>query len=379
MPIHESQCFPHSNVVDSTPPLSVPLRSTIAIDGLTKHFGQRTAIDSVCLTIDRGDHLAILGPSGAGKSTLLRIIAGLERSDSGEVRIDGRIANDLPPNRRGLAYMSQDYALYPQLNVRRNLETALLSLKLSPLERDARCAEALAWFDIEPLAEQLPAQLSGGQAQRVALAKALIRRPHWLLLDEPFSQLDCRLRDELRELLTKVCEHYQTCLVFVTHDPLDALRMASKLALLVDGRLVQCDAPLQVYRAPSCRRAAELVSPWGINWLCFQSCDEAAVSSSAELVSQLRLELSGGACVGFRPEDAQLRPASMRLENSASVKPKLIMSVAVVRVQSLGFAQLVSVQSHGRQYHCLLPAAEIVPEQPQLAIAVDALLHCRRD
>lgn len=356
--------------------------SSIEIDGLAKCFGKWTAIDSISLTIDRRDHLAILGPSGAGKSTLLRIIAGLERSDRGELRIDGRVANDLPPDQRSLAYMSQDYALYPQLKVRRNLETALLSLKLSKVERDARCAEALTQFDIEPLAGQFPAQLSGGQAQRVALAKALIRRPHWLLLDEPFSQLDCRLRDELRELLTRACEHYQTCLVFVTHDPLDALRMASKLALLVDGKLVQYGAPLQVYRTPSCRRAAELVSPWGINWLSSQSLDEAAAWSSPELVSRLRTELARDTDIAFRPENTQLQAASNALENSSGGEANLIMPVAIERVQSLGFAQLVSVSSNVQHYRCLLPPlvrvpVEKTPDQTQLVIAAGALLYCR--
>ncbi len=379
MPTHESQRLPHGGAVDRASPRRATLASTIEIDGLTKRFGQRLVVDKISLTIEHQYHLAILGPSGAGKSTLLRIIAGLERSDMGELRIDGRVANALPPSQRGLAYMSQDYALYPQLNVRQNLETALLPLKLQRFERDARCAEALAWFDIELLAEQFPAQLSGGQAQRVALAKALIRRPHWLLLDEPFSQLDCRLRDELRELLLKVCEHYRTCLIFVTHDPLDALRMASKLALLIDGRLVQYDTPLRVYRTPHCRRAAELVSPWGVHWLGSQSCDEAAAESSPALVSQLRTELTRGTSIGFRPEDAQLQCASNRLGNRPSVESKIIMSVAVERVQSLGFAQLVYVQSHGRQYACLIPAAEMLPEQPQLVIAADALLHCPQD
>ncbi|MEO8271331.1 MAG: ABC transporter ATP-binding protein [Aureliella sp.] len=350
--------------------------SSIEIQGLTKRFGQRTALDAICLTIDRQDHMAILGPSGAGKSTLLRIVAGLERSDMGEVRIDGQVANDLPPDRRSLAYMSQDYALYPQLNVRRNLETALLSLKLSTSERGARCAEVLAWFDIEPLAEQYPAQLSGGQAQRVALAKAVIRRPHWLLLDEPFSQLDCRLRDELRRLLSRVCEHYRTCLIFVTHDPLDALRMASKLVLLFDGRLVQYGEPLQVYRKPNCGRAAELLSPWGVNWLCSQSLDEAAACSSPALIEGLRTELTRGTNIGVHPEDAQLRSASQALENSSSIAPQLVMPVTVERVQSLGFAQLVYVQSQDQRYHCLLPAAETVPDQPRLVIAAEALLHC---
>ncbi|MCC7335579.1 MAG: ABC transporter ATP-binding protein [Pirellulaceae bacterium] len=359
--------------------------ASIEIRGLTKRFGHRKAIDAVSLTIDRRDHLAILGPSGAGKSTLLRIIAGLERCDMGELRIDGRLANDLPPDQRSLAYMSQDYALYPQLNVRRNLETALLSLKLSSSERDVRCAEALAWFDIEPLTGQFPAQLSGGQAQRVALAKALIRRPDWLLLDEPFSQLDCRLRDELRGLLTRVCEHYQTCLVFVTHDPLDAFRMASKLALLDDGRLLQCAPPLQVYQTPSCRSSAELISPWGVNWLCSQSLDEAAAWSSPELIDDLRTELAGEICIGFRPENAQLQSSSgqSKTMKSSSGGSKLVLPVTVERVQSLGFAQWLTVCSNGQHYLCLVPhlpkiPAEKVDEQSHLVIAAEALLHCRR-
>lgn len=350
--------------------------STIKISGLSKRFGRHTALDGFNLTIDSREHLAILGPSGAGKSTLLRVIAGLERPDEGELWIGGRAANELAPDRRGLAYMSQDYALYPQLSVLQNLQSALWSLKLSSAERDARCRESLVWFGIEAVAGQLPAQLSGGQAQRVALAKALIRRPQWLLLDEPFSQLDCRLRDELRDLLAKVCEHYQTCLIFVTHDPLDALRMAKQLALLVDGKLVQCDAPLQVYRAPAGRLAAELVSPWGIHWLSPQGFASGTFSGAQAGGDALRAELARGAELGFRPEDAQLHTAASLLEKTARAETVWSMPVRVERVQSLGFAQLVFVQTPADRYSCLLPVAAVVPDSPQLVVAAESLLHC---
>ncbi len=338
----------------------------IEIRGLTKGYGDVTVLREIDLPFTGGDHWALLGPSGAGKSTLLRILAGLETPDAGQIELDGIDITRVTPDQRGLALMSQDYALYPQLNVQKNLETALLSLRLSRAESDARCAAALEWFRIASLSGHLPSQLSGGQAQRVALAKALIRRPSWLLLDEPFSQLDGPLREELRELLAKVSEHFQTSLIFVTHDPLDALRLATQVAILDAGRIQQVATPARAYQHPTCRAAAELLSPWGVNWLSPQSLNQCAVTP---LVQELATAIAAGEQVGFRPEAAQIEVSNLASENG------LRMPVMIQRVVHVGFAQLHHCSAAGQVYRCLSPDRKASGQHANLFIPTDALLR----
>ena len=300
----------------------------LVIDALSKNFGSRRVLQRVNLHLQSQTRLAVLGRSGVGKSTLLRILAGVESADGGRIELDGTDITRLPAHRRQLALMSQDYALYPHQNVRKNLLTALLPLRLGRAEQAARSGALLQQLRIADLQDQLPAQLSGGQAQRVALAKALIRRPQWLLLDEPFSQLDGPLREELGGLVLESVVQLAAGLVLVTHDPLDALRLATHIAILDQSRIVQYGAADEVYQRPATRAAAELLSPWGINWLD---------------ASQL---------TGFRPEAARLESATQVAPEGAA---ELRLPGVVARLTYLGFAQLIDVQAGGRPHRCLLP------------------------
>ncbi len=317
----------------------------IEITGLTKRFGSFVAIDSVGLKVAAGDRLAILGASGAGKSTLLRLISGLETPDVGSIAIDGVDVSRALPHQRNLVLMSQDYPLYPQLCVRKNLEAALISLSLSRSAREARCSEVLSWFDIAELAEKLPSQLSGGQAQRVAFAKALVRNPAVLLLDEPLSQVDATVRENLRELILKVVEHASSSLILVTHDAVDALRLVNKVAILNEGKLVQLDSPEAVYRAPTTRASAELLSMFGVHWL---NAERLARFSASLLKQQAAEELNEGRELGFRPELCGLSASYPDDRNSLTIEAK------VEIIQFLGFARLVTLRVEHDLYRCLV-------------------------
>lgn len=345
----------------------------IEVRGLSKCFGLLPVLNGVDLQLEEYQRLAVLGPSGAGKSTLLRVLAGLETHTAGSILVDGVDVTHLTPDRRRLALMSQDYALYPQLNVRRNLETALLSLRLNRQETASRCDDALARFHIGHLSGQLPSQLSGGQAQRVALAKAIIRRPRLLLLDEPFSQLDGPLRDELRDLLCEVVEQYQIPLIFVTHDPLDAMRIASQVAILHAGKIEQRDAPTQVYQSPLSLAAAELMSPWGVNWLptaiiehhIEQQIDQRGLGPG---VQSLRQSLGKGQQIGFRPELTRLEAVDVVAADS------LCIPVTVERTAYVGFAYLLQVKGAETSFRCLVAEPSNVGERRMMIVAQRALL-----
>lgn len=314
--------------------------AAIELRGLSKRFGARTAVDHLTLSIPGASTTVLMGRSGAGKTTLLRLVAGLERPDSGQVLIGGNDVRDVPPARRGLAYVNQGYSLYPQLTVRKNLEAALAPLRLARRERLERIEEVLEQFAIGDLQRHLPSQLSGGQSQRVAFAKAVVRRPACLLLDEPLSQLDPPLKAEMRRLLREVVRGYSPTLLLVTHDPLDAMDLADQLVIIRAGRLEQQDAPEAVYGRPTSRDAAELTSLFGVNRIEFDRSSEGdACSDDKTLV--------------FRPE------AVCWSEREAGVGAIALNATAVAK-RSLGFAWIVDLQVGHQAFTALCKDADLV-------------------
>ena len=236
-----------------------PLR--LEIESLTRAFGGRPVVDDVSLTVAAGQVTCLLGPSGCGKSTTLRIIAGVERADTGTVRIDGRAMAGpglhLPPERRGVGMMFQDFALFPHLSVAANVGFGLSGDRAL---RDRRVAELLERVNLAGFAAKHPHQLSGGEQQRVALARALAPRPRVMLMDEPFSGLDNRLRDGIRDTTLEILKEEGAAVVLVTHEPDEAMRMADEIALMRGGRIVQRGAPYNVYNAPVDKAAAAFFS-----------------------------------------------------------------------------------------------------------------------
>jgi sulfate transport system ATP-binding protein len=224
---------------------------SIEVRNVTKRFGSFLALDDVSLEIPQGSLTAILGPSGSGKSTLLRIVAGLERPDSGEVLLAGESATRLTPQRRNVGFVFQHYAAFKHMTVRDNVAFALTIRKRPKQEIRERVDELLELVQLSGFADRYPSKLSGGQRQRMALARALAAKPHVLLLDEPFGALDARVRAELRDWLRRLHEEVHVTTVFVTHDQEEAMEVADRVAVLDHGRLEQVGAPAELYDAPA--------------------------------------------------------------------------------------------------------------------------------
>src|ERR687895_1255910 len=231
----------------------------LAVEGLDKAFGGVLVLDQAALRADPGRVVALLGPSGCGKTTLLRCIAGLERPDAGQVRLDGRDLSApgafVAPERRRIGMVFQDGALFPHLTVAGNVGYGLSRGE----RRGARVAEALALVDLAGFGDRLPASLSGGQAQRVALARALVTRPSVLLLDEPFSNLDTILRVQIRAEVQRLLADLGVTAVFVTHDQEEAFVVGDEVAVMLDGRVAQHDTPAELYRSPASRAVARFI------------------------------------------------------------------------------------------------------------------------
>lgn len=301
--------------------------ASIRLRGITKTFGDTRVLNGIDLEIADGEFLTLVGPSGCGKSTTLRIIAGLETQTAGNVEIDGAVVNAVRPSRRDLAMVFQSYALYPHLTVRQNLATPLLLRDLGFWERfpllgalvpgrrekvealAATVREAARTLEIEHLLDRKPAQLSGGQRQRVALGRAMVRNPAAFLMDEPLSNLDAGLRVHMRAELSELHRSLGTTFVYVTHDQAEALTMSDRMAVMLDGDLLQVGAPDEVYQNPQDLRVAEFVGSPKINVVA-GGCDSSGRLSCLGIALGRRLAQPAGGTlsIGWRPEHFALRP-----------------------------------------------------------------------
>ena len=231
----------------------------IAIENLSKNFGGFLALDQIELTIETGELFFLLGPSGCGKTTLLRHIAGFYQPDEGRILFDGKDVTRVPPHQRNTGMVFQNYALWPHLTVEKNVAFGLEERRLPKAEIDRRVTEALGVVRLEELARRKIHEMSGGQQQRVALARALVVRPACLLLDEPLSNLDSKLRLEMRQEIRRICREFRLTSVYVTHDQQEALSIADRIAILNSGKLLQVGAPAEIYRNPRNRFVAEFI------------------------------------------------------------------------------------------------------------------------
>ena len=234
---------------------------SLEIVGARKAFGSVHALDGIDLSVVKGEFFALLGPSGCGKTTLLRIIAGIHPVDAGSVTLNGRDITRVPMHRRNLAMVFQSYALFPHLNAFDNVAFGLRSRKISGEDIKRRVAEALALVRLEALASRYPVQMSGGQQQRVALARALAVRPDLLLLDEPLSNLDARLRDEMRMEIRDLQRRLGITTILVTHDISEAFTMSDRMGVMQEGKIVQIGRAVDIYNRPWNRFIANFVGP----------------------------------------------------------------------------------------------------------------------
>jgi len=323
----------------------------VVLKGISKAFGKLRAVDEVSLEIGDGDFFTLLGPSGCGKTTLLRVIAGFYPPDGGEVFFGERLVNDVPPHRRDTGMVFQNYALFPHLTVRENIAYGLRVRKVGRAEMDARIGEMIRSVRLEGLEKRFPSQLSGGQQQRVALARALVISPQILLMDEPLSNLDAKLRVAMREEIRRIQKQLGITTIYVTHDQEEAMAVSDHIAILNLGRLEQLGRPDEIYFHPCSRFAAEFMG--GSNIL------EIQVLSYDETASRLRAETGGTALTVRAPRPAgeraylSVRPEWVRLAEEpgedvidGTVESTTFLGALVrYRVRALG-GQGIAVEVH---------------------------------
>lgn len=300
-----------------------------------KTFGDVSAVSGISLGVRDGEFMVLLGPSGCGKTTFLRIIAGLEKQTGGDVHIDGRVVNQLPPRARGIAMVFQSYGLYPHFTIRNNIAFPLRTQREPKAEIDRKVAWSAQLLGIGHLLDRKPRQLSGGERQRVALARALVRDPTVFLLDEPLSNLDAKLRASARNEIRQFQQRVATTTIYVTHDQVEAMGMGDRIAVIDHGKVRQVGTPAEIYDDPADRFVATFVG-----------------SPPMNLVSW------NGGSLGFRPE--QFLPREM-IENGDSQE----FSFRVDRVEYLGSERIaygeVQGQKPGQEVTAKLPMAH-VPE-----------------
>ena len=295
----------------------------LRISALHKHYGAVHAVRGVDLEIPKGEFTVLVGQSGCGKSTLLRTIAGLEDADSGTIEIDGRVVNDVPPRDRDVAMVFQNYALYPYMSVYENIAFGLRVRRTPSGEIEARVRRAAQMLDIGPLLERLPRQLSGGQRQRVAIGRAIVRNARLFLFDEPLSNLDAQLRDEMRGEIKRLHQEISNTMIYVTHDQIEAMTLADRIVLLRDGRIEQAGSPLDLFERPATRYVAGFLGSPAMNFIAGQLV-AAGTGLGVRLSDSVTLGLPAGrfsttlavdrpVVLGLRPEHlARARPDERR-------------------------------------------------------------------
>ena len=322
----------------------------VVLEHLTKKFGEVSAVDDLDLEMHAGEFVALLGPSGCGKTTTLLMVAGIYRPTSGAITFGDRRVEHLHPKDRGIGMVFQSYALYPHMTVAENIAFPLeLRRSIPKDERDRRVREAAALVRVDALLDRRPAQLSGGQQQRVALARALVKRPEILLLDEPLSNLDARLRHEMRGEIKRLQKEIGITSIFVTHDQLEALTMADRVAVMRDGRLQAYATPAELYARPTNRFVAEFIGSPPMNFL-----DAEVAAKNGSFVARagdLEIPLvrrpareAPEATVGIRPEHLEISAPG---EGDASAE--------VYVVEPMGREQIVDVQVGGHRLRAIAP------------------------
>ena len=288
---------------------------TLHIRDLVRRYSADSVVGPLSFSVEKGEFFSLLGPSGCGKTTTLRCIAGFERADSGEILLEGRPIQDMPPHRRGVGLVFQSHALFPHLSVRQNVAFGLEVHRVARSEVERRVAASLALVELGSLADRMPHQLSGGQQQRVALARSLVMEPPLLLLDEPMSSLDMKLRVQMRDELRALQRRLGTTTVFVTHDQTEALALSDRIAVLSQGRIEQVGTPQEIYLRPASRFVAEFV---GLSNLMVGTVTGRAgevtgfvTTSGLRLFSASPAPQTGPATILIRPERLQFVPPGL--------------------------------------------------------------------
>ncbi len=284
---------------------------SLQLNGIRKSYGTTPVLDDVTLALEAREFIAFLGPSGSGKSTLLRIIAGLESADAGEVWLDGRRIDQLPPGERGVAMVFQHYALYPHMSVRENMAFGLRNARVPKDEIDRRIDDAAKVLEIDHMLDRKPAAMSGGQRQRVAIGRAIVKHPKLFLLDEPLSNLDAALRLRTRVELAQLKQKVDAAVIMVTHDQAEAMTLADRIVVINDRQIQQVGAPMEIYSRPANVFVAQFVGSPSMTLAPAELADGEGEYATVRLgdgslvetrVPRKGLSQSGDLRVGLRPE-----------------------------------------------------------------------------
>ena len=333
--------------------------ASITLDKVGKTYaGGVQAVHSIDLTIADGEFVVLVGPSGCGKSTLLRMIAGLETITGGTVEIGGRVVNQIEPADRDIAMVFQNYALYPHMTVRQNLAYGLKNRGTPKPEIARRVDEAAKILEIGGFLDRKPRALSGGQRQRVAMGRAIVREPAAFLFDEPLSNLDAKLRVQMRGEIKQLQARLGTTSIYVTHDQLEAMTLAHRLVVLNGGRIEQVGTPLDVYRRPASAFVAAFIGSPAMNLLTAEVSGGRARLGDAALT--VHTAVSGPVTLGLRPEDLRL----------ARVGSEGALPMRVAYVEELGAQRLVHGTVAGQALVCALPSETEIG--PDLSVTADA-------
>jgi multiple sugar transport system ATP-binding protein len=350
--------------------------ASVTFNGVSKQYGAVSVIKKLDLEIRDHEFMVLVGPSGCGKSTALRMIAGLEEISGGTISIGDRVVNDLPPKDRDIAMVFQNYALYPHMTVRENLDFGLRIRKVRKEEADQLVGEAAEMLGIAHLLERRPRELSGGQRQRVAVGRAIVRKPSVFLFDEPLSNLDAKLRVQMRAEIAKLQQRLQTTTVYVTHDQVEAMTMGHRIAVMKDGDLKQVGTPLELYEHPANLFVASFIGTPPMNLV------PATLSDGGRMLSAARfaLPVPSPARPATRGQDGRkvivgIRPENILDTNKPARGETVRLTLEVEIVEPLGHEVII----HGRIGDSLL-VAKLDPHRApkmgalvELAVEVDAL------
>ncbi len=349
--------------------------ATVELKKIIKRYGALEVVHGIDLTIADREFIALVGPSGCGKSTTLRMIAGLEGISDGELLIGGKLVNDLPPRDRNISMVFQSYALYPHMSVRENMGFSLKIAKRPQAEIDERVAEAARILHLDALMDRRPSELSGGQRQRVAMGRAIVRHPEVFLFDEPLSNLDAKLRTEMRTEIKRLHQKVQSTVIYVTHDQVEAMTLADRIVIMRDGYIEQVGTPDQVFNHPASRFVAGFIGSPPMNLVDGEVANGAVIfpnGQSLPLPSRFRNVITSGRkiTVGLRPDN--VFPDGHGL---AVTEPHII-TLPVSLTEPLGNETLVFLEFAGREWVArMLSPRPLVPGQ-QVALCFDlAAMH----
>jgi ABC-type sugar transport system ATPase subunit len=301
--------------------------ANVSITSLKKSYGPVDVLKGISLEVEDGSFVVLVGPSGCGKSTLLRSIAGLEPVNGGSISIAGRVVNDLPPSKREIAMVFQSYALYPHMNVERNMGFGLRFSGVPRPKIDARVHEAARILQLEPLLKRRPRELSGGQRQRVAIGRAIVRKPQVFLFDEPLSNLDAALRVNTRVEIAKLHKLLKATIIYVTHDQVEAMTLADKIVVMNEGRIEQVGKPLDLYYKPANRFVANFIGSPSMNMFDVTVKNSATVEtkSGATIKTTVPPKFRPGMTItfGIRPEHVTISKTAGKLSATLDIVERL--------------------------------------------------------